>query len=435
MSLPLTRAASAEAALNRRRARGVCAVMSRWCAVTVLLWLGACATQPLPSGNLLPSVPGGGRCRLGANQSSPLVTEWPASEKANLEALLRSGGVAVAFSGCTLKVIPGCRVASSYSFQRTTPSTDVLEIENENDLWTKLPIGAATLEGELKRTGKLAVRTMVAGQMKLEPVPLERVAADEACANATHVVGALAVGAFELSSGGQISGHATAGFAGLAGARAGASRSAGLLRSAGDPQSCGQSTVDGPHPNCASPLQAFLWPLPGRVLDEAPPGSVRADFLSGDASSRWDVYVDDRVVCTTPCSGYVRPERPVMLRTREDGPLGPSDRVQLASLFPHAADGPVQVAAHPTSRGKLVTGITFTAFGGMAAITGVALSGIGCSRDRAGMCKAGMISLGVGAVVTAASVWLILDSFAHAELSVPGQLQVRVSPAGISGVF
>ena len=36
------------------------------------------------------------KCRVAADRENPLVTEWPASEKANLEVRLREGGVAVA---------------------------------------------------------------------------------------------------------------------------------------------------------------------------------------------------------------------------------------------------------------------------------------------------------------------------------------------------
>ena len=41
-----------------------------------------------------------------------LVTEWPASEKANLEVRLREGAVAVAYSGCEMRLVPDCRVGA-----------------------------------------------------------------------------------------------------------------------------------------------------------------------------------------------------------------------------------------------------------------------------------------------------------------------------------
>src|SRR4051794_12114779 len=64
-----------------------------------------------------------GKCRVAASQTSPLVTEWPASEKANLEVLSHNGAVAVAYSGCSMRVLPQCRVRGNYQWMRTTPST------------------------------------------------------------------------------------------------------------------------------------------------------------------------------------------------------------------------------------------------------------------------------------------------------------------------
>ncbi|MEK6686844.1 MAG: hypothetical protein AABZ01_00130, partial [Gemmatimonadota bacterium] len=40
------------------------------------------------------------RCRVAASQDQPLVTEWPASYKARLEAMLLQGAVAVEYLGC-----------------------------------------------------------------------------------------------------------------------------------------------------------------------------------------------------------------------------------------------------------------------------------------------------------------------------------------------
>src|SRR5882757_9755075 len=132
---------------------------------------------------ILPTVPTElGKCRVAASQSSPLVTEWPASEKANLEVLSRNGAVAVAYSGCSLRVLPQCRVRGTYQWQRTTPSTDSLSINDSDELFAKLPLGAASLEGELKRTGKLLVKTVVAGQLRLEGTALGDVPSDGACA-------------------------------------------------------------------------------------------------------------------------------------------------------------------------------------------------------------------------------------------------------------
>jgi len=378
--------------------------------------MGCFQTPSEKARSVLPRAPAEqAKCRVAASQSSPLVTEWPASEKANLEVLLRNGTVAVAYSGCSMRLLPECRVRGEYHWQRTTPSTDSLEINDSDELFAKLPLGAASLEGELKRSGKLSVQTTVSGQLRLENASIAEVPRDGACAQATHLLTALSLGAFALKAGGQKDAKATAGIS-VAEAGMKTERSADLLRSAGDADTCAQSTNESPHVNCASPIQAFLTPLPGRTEEEGPPGTVKVDFVSADANSRWDVYADDVVICTTPCERYVSAERPLMLRAREEAFMAGPDKVSVLNLLQHSGEGRLQLQAHHTARGELATGITFTSLAGMGVLTGVTLTGVGYGMGESGMGKAGLITLAVSVPATLGSIWLILDSRARAEV-------------------
>jgi hypothetical protein len=390
--------------------------------LVLALLIAGCAPRLPAGGPTLPQamsmMTGGGKCRVAASQTSPLVTEWPASEKANLEVLLREGAVAVAYSGCSMRLLPQCHLRGRYIWQRTTPASDNLEINDEDELYARLPLGAASLEGELKRAGKLTVQTIVAGQLKLDAEAAPEPPAEGPCAQATHLLAALSVGAFTLSAGGSSSLRASASVSALE-TGASSARSASVVRGAGDPATCGSGTAEAPAPNCASPIQAFLWPLRGRVADEGPPGTVKVEFVSGNPASRWDVYADDQVICTTPCARWVNPGRPVMLRTREGGFLTPSDRVLVPNLLGHPGQLHLQLHAHGTANGELATGITFTSLSGMAVLAGTTLTALGCGGGRSGMCEGGLISLGAGGVALAGSIYLILDSRAHARL-VPG---------------
>ena len=93
------------------------------------------------------------KCSVAASREQPLVTEWPAPYKARLEAMLQAGAVAVEYSGCELKIVDRCRLAGSYAWKKTTLSTDTTDIEDEDDLYAKLPLGAAALSGQLKTSG------------------------------------------------------------------------------------------------------------------------------------------------------------------------------------------------------------------------------------------------------------------------------------------
>jgi hypothetical protein len=374
----------------------------------MLLALAACG----PSLASLESSSGlGARCRLGQSQNGLLVTEWSGAEKANLETLLGAGGgVAVAFSGCDLYLLPECRLPGRYYWQRTTPTSDLIEIESELELFTKIPLGAVKLAGELARWGRLLVETTISGQVRLEGLAATEVHAGGACGQATHVVTAVSLGAFSLATGTRMSGAGSVDAVGVGEVGGKGSRSTRVLRTAGLASACGSATTEMPAADCASPVQVFLAPIPGRAPEPGPPGTVQVDFVSASADTRWDVYVDDQATCTTPCSRWIDPERPVLLRTRNDAP----DKLRIAEL--DRDRGPLQITARPTAHGRLAAGITFTSLGGLAVITGITLTAIGFGSDVDGMGTAGLITLGAGGLATFGGIWMMLDSVPRAKV-------------------
>jgi hypothetical protein len=80
------------------------------------------------------------RCRAAALRETPLVTEWSAPEKANLQARLREGALAVEYTGCDMRPISACVLRGSYRWQRTTISTDVIEAQDRDELFAKLSL-------------------------------------------------------------------------------------------------------------------------------------------------------------------------------------------------------------------------------------------------------------------------------------------------------
>jgi hypothetical protein len=173
------------------------------------------------------------RCSLAARNESPLLTEWSSAEKANLQARLRSGALAVEFTGCSMRPILGCNPRGSYRWQRTTLSSESIEIRNQDELFAKLPLGALALEGELARSGRLAVRTSVSGQYVLEGSSSADVPDYGDCQAATHLLVGVSIGSFKLHSGGSL--HAGGSVeAGAYSGGAQTSSSESLLREAGD---------------------------------------------------------------------------------------------------------------------------------------------------------------------------------------------------------
>ncbi len=200
------------------------------------------------------------RCSVAASHDEPLVTEWPASYKARLEASLHEGAVAVAYSGCDLRIIDSCRITGTYQWKKTTLSADTTEINDEDELYAKLPIGAASLSGQLHTSGSLSVQTTVSGHMRLVGGYSADATNGAECAQATHIVTGLSIGAFKLVAGGKASGQAGV-VAGSAGVGGSGTQSKSLLRTAGDPTSCSKATEDAPSGECRSPIQIFLQPI------------------------------------------------------------------------------------------------------------------------------------------------------------------------------
>jgi hypothetical protein len=153
-----------------------------------------------------------------------------------------------------------------------------------------------------------------------------------------------------------------------------------------------------------------------------PPGAVRATFVSS-SPLRWDVTLDQIPACATPCTLWVAPLQYVSMRSQE------RDSVRLDVGNIPRSD--VLVTAEPLSRGAYATGIVFVTFGGMAVVTGITLTAVGCATDRSGMCTAGLITGGAGIAMTAGSIYLMKQALPRARV-VPA---ISGTSAGVAGTF
>ncbi len=193
-------------------------------------------------------------CTIALSHSEPLITEWPDSVK--LETLLTeslgkkdSTAIAVAFTGCELRILDECRPKADYDWHKTSVRRDTLEIQDANALYSKIPIGAEGLEGTLKRTGRLTVMTTTTGQVKmLGSIDLAAISKNPSCDAATHIVTSVTMGALKTIavSHGRTDGLLTT----------------ETLREAGIEAECNRAASDMLAPGCQSPLQVYLVPIP-----------------------------------------------------------------------------------------------------------------------------------------------------------------------------
>ena len=152
---------------------------------------------------------------------------------------------------------------------------------------------------------------------------------------------------------------------------------------------------------------------------------TRATFVS-TSEEKWDVWIDKQPACETPCSLAILPLQFVALRTQERNPI----RLDVGYM----PAGDLMVTAKPLSNGMYATGIVFTSFSGMALITGITLTAVGCATDRDGMCTAGLITGAAGAIGLYGSIYLMRKALPKASIGA-AQPYVAGTQVGLAGAF
>jgi hypothetical protein len=203
-------------------------------------------------------------CKVAKDPLNPLVVEWPGTAKVDLEAVSKQSVVVVSYRGCTLKVLSGCSAKGKYQFVDTTPTRDKVAIGSDTDLFARLPLGAASLKGELRAGSTLELDYVAVGQ-HLASAP-GKLAGD--CEGATHYVRSMTVGAYSLDAFASAAGAAEVGV-GSAGAGVGRREQVRRLRGAGDVDGCSKA---GSRSTCSAVLQLGLTPLAGAASSEADEG-------------------------------------------------------------------------------------------------------------------------------------------------------------------
>jgi tetratricopeptide (TPR) repeat protein len=202
------------------------------------------------------------KCGVAKSQEHPLIVEWPSSDRLDLETKARRGIVAVRYVGCEMSVLDRCTVPAKYRYVGGTHKVDELDIDDEDDLYANLPVGAMKLEGKLQRSGKLTVKMDLVGRYESERTSVRADELQGACDCATHFIYGVTLGAFDFYAGGKAD---VGGGVGVAGVGAGASSSSdreNIMRD-GDPQACIKATTadTSPPEGCGALIRIEVVPL------------------------------------------------------------------------------------------------------------------------------------------------------------------------------
>lgn len=195
--------------------------------------------------------------------SHPLVMEWPAADRAALEARRSRGVIVVRYGQGEVEVLPRCEAkAAAYRYVGLTPKRETLALKNREELHAAMPIHAARLEATLAQGDELAVRLDVVGVYESEPRTWTSADLHGDCAAATHVVAGLTVGAFEISAARSSSASAS-GSAFGASAGGARERAVATSKSDGTAAACASaaSNTSAPPAGCAGLLRIDVVPI------------------------------------------------------------------------------------------------------------------------------------------------------------------------------
>ncbi|MCX4242264.1 hypothetical protein [Paraliomyxa miuraensis] len=223
------------------------------------------------------------KCGVKASAAKPLVVEWPAADRAALEARATRSLVAVRYQGCEMEVLTNCTVEGNYSYLGLNQKREGVKIKSMDELYAQLPVGAVGLEAKLERAGQLNVDMIIVGRKEAERAVFNERDLEGRCDEATHVITGLTVGAFSFYAGASadVGAGVKVGNVGV-GASSGTERE--VLKQDGSEDSCAaasQSDIDAP-PGCGALLRVEVVPI-DRIFGDG--GSTVASSGSGSPTS------------------------------------------------------------------------------------------------------------------------------------------------------
>ena len=202
------------------------------------------------------------QCKDVTGSTDPWLVEWEPPQRVRLQSRAQKGVILVRYSGCDLEVLYGCEAEGGYHFTETTRSRQTEYINNEKDLFAKLPIGALKLAAEFQQGDKWSLDYVLVGTQETNVDAVDRASLKGHCAQATHFIQGMAVGAFELGSAAHRKGSAEVALR-KAGAGASSGGEAGVLRQDGRYEKCIHDETEASDKGCQAIVQLYLQPVTG----------------------------------------------------------------------------------------------------------------------------------------------------------------------------
>lgn len=238
---------------------------------------------------------GSQKCVTEGDEHRLFVVDWDATDLAGFEARAGRDVVLVKYQGCKVMVLNGCSddgIAGRYGTYSkpiaTSGTIESLAVKSDEELYAKLPLGAATFGAEVSRGRALDLTYFVSGTVNAtrDGVYRDDLRSNPRCADATHFVAGYALGAFSLASVDKSQVGAGASVAGV-GTGAKSSSEAQALKRGGDIATC--TSMD-PHA-CRVPIRITLRPISNGArpaVESLPPGTPASTAPADQAMAMMD---------------------------------------------------------------------------------------------------------------------------------------------------
>lgn len=294
------------------------------------------------------------KCHEVGATGQPLIVDWPAHERGNLEEAMMQGVAVVRYSCDRLELLSDCKLAGKYGFLGLTQREEVVQLVDADEIQANLPAfgGAlvADIGAELQRGSSLDLAMVLAGKSKTTVPRASRKELVGSCEGATHFVRGAFIGAFAMAKGTRGAVKTTAQIFG-AGAKAQSESGRRASSRDGDPAACKsvQPGDSNPPTGCRSAIRLELValgeggaePASGSAIDEireanaCPEGMVRSGgkCTTPAPEKAYQCSGRDPAECETQCDKGNVPSCFIVGVMNESGGGVPQDYARAAKLY------------------------------------------------------------------------------------------------------
>lgn len=218
-------------------------------------------------------------CRGVPEYGAPLIVDWNAQQRLDLEYRMNQGVAVVAYTCERFEVLDRCSVAGGYRFAGVSRKEDVVKLESRDELGVNLPMSGASLAASLERGSSIDLGLVLIGKKATTVRAVARPMLVGDCKGATHFVQAATVGAFAMDRG--TVGKTRAAAEIFSASASGASNHESQTKSRdGDLQACRTATPDAEAPpgQCQAALRLDLVPILAKLPKDAEqPADAKAE--------------------------------------------------------------------------------------------------------------------------------------------------------------